>query len=115
MPTLTERDKSKVYIQGLPDKYLSTDIKLYYYQNCTNEEGLAFTERVTFEDNPQPIIDLLIHQHRIKCASEVYKKVPLLIEYNTFINKHLLDSLVDDAVALLYQENLTKMNIQNID
>lgn len=96
----------KKYIQGLPDKYLSTDIKLYYYQNCTNEEGLAFTERVTFEDNPQPIIDLLIHQHRIKCASEVYKKVPLLIEYNTFINKHLLDSLVDDAVALLLSGKL---------
>ena len=96
----------KKYIQGLPDKYLSTDIKLYYYQNCTNEEGLAFTERVTFEDNPQPIIDLLIHQNRIKCASEVYKKVPLLIEYNTFINKHLLDSLVDDAVALLLSGKL---------
>lgn len=96
----------KKYIQGLPDKYLSTDIKLYYYQNCTNEEGLAFTERVTFEDDPQPIIDLLIHQHRIKCASEVYKKVPLLIEYNTFINKHLLDSLVDDAVALLLSGKL---------
>lgn len=96
----------KKYIQGLPDKYLSTDIKLYYYQNCTNEEGLAFTERVTFEDNPQPIIDLLIHQHRIKFASEVYKKVPLLIEYNTFINKHLLDSLVDDAVALLLSGKL---------
>lgn len=96
----------KKYIQGLPDKYLSTDIKLYYYQNCTNEEGLAFTERVTFEDNPQPIIDLLIHQNRIKCASEVYKKVPLLIGYNTFINKHLLDSLVDDAVALLLSGKL---------
>ena len=36
----------------------------------------------------------------------MYKKVPLLIEYNTFINKHLLDSLVDDAVALLLSGKL---------
>lgn len=95
----------KKYILGLSHQYLSATLILYYYQHCTDEEALTFTQRTTF-DNTQPIVDLLILQNRIQCASEVYKKLAVPIEYNTFINNHLLDSLIDDAIDLLLSGKL---------